>query len=89
MEPNNTPVLDTLFPCRLYLEGTAVMVEVIDTLHGTVWHATMQEAVKDATSRFRQGTLPAEGLAAFNKTLYSLYIDIVSGCFAQAAYTPC
>ena len=41
MEPNNTPVSDTLFPCRLFVEDTAVMVEVTDTLHGTVRHATM------------------------------------------------
>ena len=88
MEPINTPVSDYLFLCRLFLEGTTVMVELIDTHHGT-WHATIQEAVDDASSRFRRGALPAEGLVAFYKTLYSLYIDTVSTCFAQVAYTPC
>ena len=86
MAPSKTPVPNAPHPTRIWQEGSAVMVEVTDALLGTVQHTTVQEAVNDAMSRFRRGTLPAEDLAAFNKALYSLYIDIIGGCNAQVAW---
>ena len=86
MAPSNTYILDAPHPTRIWQEGGAVMGEIIDAFLGTVPHTTMQEAINDATSRFRQGTLPAEGLAAFSKAFYSLYVDIVGDCNAQVAW---
>ena len=78
MAPSSTRISHALHPTRIWEEGGAVMVEITDTFLGTVQHTTMQEAINDATSRFRQGTLPVEGLTTFSKAFYSLYVDIVS-----------
>ena len=86
MAPSNTRILDALHPNRIWQKGGAVMVEITDAFLGTVQHTTMQEAINDATSLFRQGTLPAEGLAAFSTAFYSLYIDIVGDCNAQVVW---
>ena len=75
MAPSKTAVSVALLPTRIRQEGSDVMVEMVDAYLGAVQHTTMEEAVIDATSRFRRGALPADGIAAFNKALYPLYIE--------------
>ena len=60
----------SLLPTRVWWDGGALLVEVNDASLCGARHTTLKVAELAAINRFRNGSLSAEGLAKFNKTLY-------------------